>query len=800
MKSMQSKLKIGRFICGLLLGISLCTAAANAATNAMNLYDTILNAGAGPSAPTGGAVSVNGSSLSLGDRVVIDAAVINLGPDTGSPSWGTIELNGAGFMGVFGSFSVLVGTAGNQPCDLWVNGTEVAPWSTFNWSSTNRVRIELTATEEGSTTNMDWSVEVDEGITGTYNLTASGTGANFAGNAINLTLAAYNYSHQFSGTTFGVTLLNPATNVVSLGETKNLTAVLSGWPRETAQQWLSNGVPIAGATDLNFTTAAATANNSGAAYSIVVTNLLVPGMVATSGVAKIFLLSAPVTTNTLNFLDTTIATDTGPALPVNAPVTISGAMLAAGDRVVVDGVVINTGGDSGAPGWGTIELNADGYRGVTGAGLSVLVGTATGQAANLWVNGVELVPWPGNGPASINRVRIELTATLAGSTTNMDWVVKVDQGFTGTFNLSQSGTGANFGGNTISVSFGTANYPHQFTSTAFGVMLQNPATNVVALGGTKTLSAVVSGWPRSVAQQWLSNGIPIADATELNFTTAPVTANNSGVGYRIVVTNLLTPDTIITSSVTRVVLLVKPGITNTFRFSPVVLDHYQGPVSPAGGVISFNGAALSAGDHVVFDGLVTALGSGVDAWAGVELNEGGFLGLTGAGLGVLLRTEGSGACEVFINGNGLSAWPSSVSSVTNRVRIELTATTAGSTVNMDWVVKVDQGGTGDFNLTASGAGANFGGNSINLAFGAFGFLHQFEVCAAPLQVSVISGDTLQLTWPEFYRGWTLESQTSAPGIGLTTNWVRIPSSTATNFVEVPIIRSAGSVFYRLVEP
>jgi hypothetical protein len=46
-------------------------------------------------------------------------------------------------------------------------------------------------------------------------------------------------------------------------------------------------------------------------------------------------------------------------------------------------------------------------------------------------------------------------------------------------------------------------------------------------------------------------------------------------------------------------------------------------------------------------------------------------------------------------------------------------------------------------------------------------------------------------------GWTLQTQTNRPGVGLGTNWVDLPASTSTNEVVIPISLTNGSVFYRM---
>src|SRR5271170_4551994 len=50
-----------------------------------------------------------------------------------------------------------------------------------------------------------------------------------------------------------------------------------------------------------------------------------------------------------------------------------------------------------------------------------------------------------------------------------------------------------------------------------------------------------------------------------------------------------------------------------------------------------SGASVAAGDVVVFDGIIVDFaGANSDSWGSVNLNAGGYLGLTSANLGVLV--------------------------------------------------------------------------------------------------------------------------------------------------------------------
>jgi hypothetical protein len=61
-------------------------------------------------------------------------------------------------------------------------------------------------------------------------------------------------------------------------------------------------------------------------------------------------------------------------------------------------------------------------------------------------------------------------------------------------------------------------------------------------------------------------------------------------------------------------------------------------------------------------------------------------------------------------------------------------------------------------------------------------------------------DHLELSWAADHIGWTLQTQTNPPGVGLNTNWFTVFGSTATNRMFLPIDFTSGSVFYRLAYP
>ena len=75
------------------------------------------------------------------------------------------------------------------------------------------------------------------------------------------------------------------------------------------------------------------------------------------------------------------------------------------------------------------------------------------------------------------------------------------------------------------------------------------------------------------------------------------------------------------------------------------------------------------------------------------------------------------------------------------------------------------------------------------------------ISTAPVQLGWLrSAGQFQFNWPADHTGWRLQAQTNAPGAGLGANWLTVPSSTATNALSIPISKTNGSVFFRLVYP
>ena len=240
-------------------------------TNYFGFPNTIAGAPLGPIYPTNGATVFFGTNLNAGDLIIFDGIISDV-PGSGPDSWGAVELNpGGGYLGVVNATLGLLaetGTSSGNPCQLFLNGASTSTrLGIAQGSRTNRVFIQLVCVKNGSTTNMNYFVGIDQGATGRFSASLSGAGLTFAGNRITLGFGANTDSHQFVQT-MPVYAIAGATTVAA-GAAATLTAALAqGFQGAISPQWLSNGIPIVGATSLTYVTPVLTAAATGAQYGV----------------------------------------------------------------------------------------------------------------------------------------------------------------------------------------------------------------------------------------------------------------------------------------------------------------------------------------------------------------------------------------------------------------------------------------------------------------------------------------------------------------------------------------------------
>jgi hypothetical protein len=71
---------------------------------------------------------------------------------------------------------------------------------------------------------------------------------------------------------------------------------------------------------------------------------------------------------------------------------------------------------------------------------------------------------------------------------------------------------------------------------------------------------------------------------------------------------------------------------------------------------------------------------------------------------------------------------------------------------------------------------------------------------SPLLGWQLNAGQIQFSWPTDHIGWTLQMQSNAPSVGLTTSWDAVAGSTLTNQISLPIYPTSGNVFFRLTLP
>jgi autotransporter-associated beta strand protein len=139
-----------------------------------------------------------------------------------------------------------------------------------------------------------------------------------------------------------------------------------------------------------------------------------------------------------------------------------------------------------------------------------------------------------------------------------------------------------------------------------------------------------------------------------------------------------------------------------------------------------------------------------------------------------------------------------------------TALTYGGTLNVTNFAGARQAGDNFKLFTAPSYAGAF--SATNLPPLAAGLVWRFtptngtltvvqSVAMNPTNLTVrVRGSSFDLSWPSDHTGWRLQSQTNPPGVGLGTNWVNVTDSAFTNFFTIPLERTNGSVFYRLISP
>ena len=180
------KIRIGRCAATvLLLALSFATRPADAATSVFGFNPTTVSAGpsggTGPNYPTNGTVTINGSSLTVGDTIVFDGIVANVNGITGD-NWGSINFNAGGFVGLTGamrfqvpsSSSIYDWSTGAAGAAITASGGMVV---SFNWTSADNTSANWISYCVGMSPGVDQSLQIVKSTTASGILLRNSGGA-----------------------------------------------------------------------------------------------------------------------------------------------------------------------------------------------------------------------------------------------------------------------------------------------------------------------------------------------------------------------------------------------------------------------------------------------------------------------------------------------------------------------------------------------------------------------------------------------------------------------------------------------
>lgn len=351
-------------------------------------------------------------------------------------------------------------------------------------------------------------------------------------------LGSYAYLNGFQIVPLSAPGMSGLTNQTVITENNAaLSASVTGLPAPDLQ-WLSNNIPIIGATNVALLLNNVSYALNGTAYSLVATNLL--GAVTNGMVLSIIV---PPTISGLN----NQAVSTGSTVTMSA--TVAGVPTPA-TRWQFNGSNLSdgsTGNGSAMAGSTTGTLVITSAQTADSGAYSLIASNSAGMATNT----ITLTVSSGNVPPQItglaDQTVIETSnATFTASVSGLpvpvlQWRVNGTD-FSGATSPSLTVSNVLYAQNGFIYSLVASNSAGAITNNAILSVLVPPAisqqpTNVVVnVNSPATFSVIASGVP-AVRYQWSRNGSPIATATNAAYTIASAKGSDQGMIFSVTVSN-----------------------------------------------------------------------------------------------------------------------------------------------------------------------------------------------------------------------------------------------------------------------
>ena len=342
----------------------------------------------------------------------------------------------------------------------------------------------------------------------------------------------------------------PASVTVNAGQTATFSASANG-TAPLSYQWLRNGSAIAGATASSYTTPVTAGSDSGATFSVTVSNMA--GTVTSSAAELMVNVPPTITLQPVTMTVNAGATATfGVAATGTAPLSYqwyrSGAAIP-GAVASSYTTSVTSGTDNGA---------------VFTVTVSNVAGTATSAAATLNVHvGPTITLQPVSQTANAGQTATFSVAATGTHPMTYQWylngaaIAGATANFYTTPVVSGTNSGAAYTVTVTNIVGTTTSAPAVLTVNVAPTISAQPMSQTVTAPTTAAFSVIAAG-TSPLAYQWYLNGAPIAGAVSSTYTTGATTGNNSGAVYTVTITNVAGS---VTSTAVALTVNVTPSIT-----------------------------------------------------------------------------------------------------------------------------------------------------------------------------------------------------------------------------------------------